>query len=164
MKNIYERVLELMGKTQDDRLFAQFLSDLGEDPVIYKKDEVSTEYMFEKSGFALSFMEVSRHSSRRGFAHAFFYLRSPSRPTYDGKLPGGIKPDDDRDDVERKLGLKPISSKLVQNQEDSTSLWENYYLKPYKLCFIFQLPNYAISMLSVHYSPSKVPAQSTSNS
>ena len=162
MQNTYERVVELMGASKDGPLFAQFVMDLGEQPIIFKQDDISTEYMFNNAGLALSFMEVSRHSSISGFAHAFFHNPASGHAElqrYGGDLPNNIKFEDNRHDVERKLKTKPISSKLSARGPDSPpDVWEDYAVGPLKLSFIFRGVQGTISLLSIHYSPSSISA------
>ncbi len=44
MNNCYERVLELMGQTNDSLLFEQFIQDLGEEPYVLLDTVFTTEY------------------------------------------------------------------------------------------------------------------------
>lgn len=114
MINSYERVLELMGQTNDGPLFAQFVEDLGEEPYVLLDTVFTTEYDFAKSGLHLSFDKSynnSLDSPLGGFAFAIFSLAiNPtsfkSRKSYSGNLPAGIVPNDSLEEVEKKLGEK----------------------------------------------------------
>jgi hypothetical protein len=151
MQDTYERVLELLGKCDDDPLFGQFVEDLGELPYILLKTKHATEYMFDKSGLHLSFREgpqSSPSSSVRGFGQAIFSVRKG----YNGNLPSDIEPDDSRDAVERKLDMKPSKTMLGYTPGDR-DLWEEYDLKPFKLLFIFHASDQMLALFSVSYDP-----------
>ncbi len=133
MRNIYERVLDLMGESKDSLLFARFVEDLGERPETFLDDHHSTEYMFIKTGLALSFMEGPEFldlSPVKGLAHAFFHLAKG----YSGSLPAGIDSRDNRKDVETKLGLKPETLELDEGKNVS----DEFSLSPFFLSFVFQ--------------------------
>jgi hypothetical protein len=68
MENCYERILELLGTHKDDPVFAKFVEDLGETPNVFLDSRHSTEFMFEQSGFTLSFMKKPNC-----FTYAFLY-------------------------------------------------------------------------------------------
>lgn len=113
MEKAFERVLDLLGKPNNDGLFAQFIEYLGEKPEILLQTDRVTEYDFGRSGLHLSYQSNSlRDSSLEGsvFAFAIFSLRPDSkvltsRRSYVGNLPYGIKRGDSRDEVAIKLGI-----------------------------------------------------------
>lgn len=135
MDSAFERVLDLLGKPNNDGLFAQFTEDLGEKPEILLQTDRVTEYDFGRSGLHLSYQSNSlRGSSLEGavFAFAIFSLRPDSkvltsRRSYVGNLPYGIERGDSRDEVAKKLG---ISADLTGNDI-------LYEFSDYKLSFSF---------------------------
>lgn len=151
MDKTFERVLNLFGKPDNDGLFAQFIDDLGEQPVILLQTDRVTEYDFGKSGLHLSYQANSLRdlgSEGSGFAFAIFSLgidskAFSSRRSYVGNLPNGIRAGDSPVEVARKLGI-PADLK------DDMILFE---LSNYKLSFSFFGDPLALSSLQVIYDP-----------
>lgn len=159
MEKIYERVLELLGKSQDDPLFAKFINDLEENPHTLCKDNHGTTYLFRKSGLSLIFYEHSKC-----FATVFFHFGSEMANSgtvsrYSENLPAGIKFGDSRADVERKLGITPVFSKWIQGAtaETQKNLWEEYEVEPLVFRFIFNGISNKLDSASVNYGPADIP-------
>jgi hypothetical protein len=77
---------------------------------------------------------------------------------YGGNLLCGISFGDTRENVEQKLGFKPISSKLVPGRtpQHPKDLWEQYELAPFELTFMFHAPSNTLSSFSINYGPADI--------
>ena len=141
MKVSYERIFDLMGRSPDDLLFAHFVRDLDEVPEILGETNHASGYVFPRSGLYL--MLVDGH-----FERAIFELiphQAGRGKPYTGNLPGGIESSDNRDDVERKLGLKPL-----HRRADSS---EAYDMTPVQVDFFFSGSNETVNLMMIAYTP-----------
>ena len=154
MENLFDRVFEFLGKPNAESAFDQFMQKLQEAPELLHESKYRREYLLKKSGTLISFSKT--HGC---FASAFFHSRggiaeqSAERQPYVGKLIAGITFGDSRDEVERKLGTKPVSSNWIQGRtpEDPKNLYEIYELQPFQLRFVFRRGQ-LLSSASVHHS------------
>lgn len=146
MDKAFERVLDLLGKPNDDGLFAQFVEDLGEKPEILLQTDLVTEYDFGRSGLHLSYQSNSlRDSTLEGsvFAFAIFSLGPDSktlssRRKYVGNLPFGIIRGDSRDEVGKKLGIPvDLTGNDIQYKYHCYELSFSFSGDPSKLSFLF---------------------------
>jgi hypothetical protein len=154
MNDVYERVLELMGKTANGRLYEKFVHDLGETPEVQLKKAQITEYTFPNAGFHLSCVDGLAHAKgtgSSGFTAAYFSLDKG----YKGNLPKDIDVVDTPDDIERKLGVKAISPiRHANNAKAGTDfLIQDYHLKPVRLSVIFRGSPLKLNMVAVNYCP-----------
>jgi hypothetical protein len=141
MELSHDRIFDLMGTKPDDPLFAHFVRDLGEAPEILNENECASAYLFPELGLSLilrdglfekAMFELVHHKSGRGKA-------------YKGSLPLGIVPGDNRHDVQRKLGLKPLASALGPR--------EVYDLTPVEADFFFSGDNETVNLMLISYTP-----------
>jgi len=132
MENLYSRLLELLGKRYNDEKFIQFLSDIGESPDSEGRLQdqpflTATSFTFYKGGFILYLVhgQVVR-------IYAIIDLMATREGVFTPfqSLPAGITKDDQPPDIDKKLDLKPFSSK--------PGGYYAYYLDPYVLKFDFE--------------------------
>lgn len=146
MDNAFERVLDLLGKPNNDGLFAQFIEDFGEKPEILLQTDRVTEYDFGRSGLHLSYQSNSLRDSSlegSGFAFAIFSLRPDSkvltsRRSYVGNLPHDIKRGDSRDEVAEKLGIPAgLTDNDILCEFSGYELSFSFFGAPLKLASLF---------------------------
>jgi hypothetical protein len=106
MQNFYERLVELLGESHDAQIFQKFLVDLDDEPCVFPHP-AATVYNFPKSGFTLL-------TDAEFVKEVFAEIRTPSYTVTNEfrGLPAGITKDDQRQDIQRKLGIKPAGSGL----------------------------------------------------
>lgn len=151
MKDLFERILQILGTSRDSSLFQQLSTDLEDEPEAVIKHQYETVYLFRKTGFSISFDEVKGH-----YWHAFIHYGSAmtlsGRVTpYNGNLPAGILLGDDHELVEEKLEKRPLSSKYIQGSspDDLKDLWDVYELSSFKITFIFRAPTEQLASVAI---------------
>lgn len=159
---IYERVIELMGTNPEDPLFAKFIEDLNDPPVIFLDNLCSTEYQFANTGLEISFMK-----GPGCFTYAYFHFRRPKiesiktrwKKHYSGNLPGGVSVDDSPEDIKKKLGATPkfpyLSSDIFANPQSKEARWSHLVceLTLFKLTWTIRTIDQKLSMLCLCYKP-----------
>jgi hypothetical protein len=141
MENLFERIVELLGKTPDDPHSRQFVRELGEKPVF------EGAYFFKKTGFCLV-------PEKHVFTGAAFRLRDwedEPNTAYIADLPFGIQANDHEDLVREKIGLVPDRCKtLVDNRPQfGTSYQDEYDLATYTLRLTFDAEHKLSSIAAV---------------
>jgi hypothetical protein len=147
MEDIYQRVLELMGKTPDGFEFAEFVLDLGYTPDIFINNEVRIMYVFE--GIYLSYMKFAKC-----FATVYFHDGSTktdphASPRYSGRFPTGIQFGDSRETVQQKLGCRPLPDGLSYEIGHSDA----YELQNMRLYFCFSESEGELRLVQEEYIP-----------
>jgi hypothetical protein len=145
MQNQFEQIIKLFGKSPDDPISRKFVEDLGESPSYQ-----SGCYVFPKTGFML-------FCYKKKFVMACFHISRPaSEGGYKGNLPSGITSSDSREDVQRKLGVAPVESKLQPVEQrafcsvpEETEDW--YIIHPLRLWFTFNPENDSLTSFTVRY-------------
>jgi hypothetical protein len=109
MEQLFERIIELLGKPIDHSDVLRFVRELGERPT------PGIPFVFEKSGFILVPAKgilvgvlFCMENSSKGFTAGF-----------KGNLPGGIKRGDSRTTVRKVLILKPTVQARIDNRTGS---------------------------------------------
>ena len=152
MTNIYEKILDILGKNKDDPSFINFVSELCEKPDIVIDDKQACVFLFRQSGIQLIYFYHCQC-----FASAYFRLgnKNDRMQPYKGDLPFKIQFDDSVTDVEQKINIKPISSKLIRgcNSEEPKDHYVEYSLNLYVLNFIFGGSTQKLSSFSISYDP-----------
>ena len=123
MENLFERIVDLLGKTPDHADSRQFVKELGEAPPFERL------YFFKRSGFSL-------FPEKHVFTDVFFHLNGTiDEPSYSGNLPGDITAGDDIDAVHKKLAPYLRKSHL---RIDSRTGREESHREEYDLpeCFL----------------------------
>lgn len=143
----YDRIIEVLGKSDDDAIFLQLIKDLGEMPEVIDCPPDSSQYLFSKSGLALQFMGRSKC-----FVAAFFHFASAAVRTgqvkpYTGNLALDINFGDSHEDVASKLGIEPVVSRTTTGE-----IHEEYALNSYELHCKFDSAE-KLQHLSVWFTP-----------
>ncbi|HNB23772.1 MAG TPA: hypothetical protein PKZ32_15260 [Candidatus Melainabacteria bacterium] len=157
MEDCYQRATALLGKGQNDPAFLAFVEDLGEHPEVMAKTANGCSHIFRKTGLQMTF-----YAHSNCFASIFFHfcsaqVQAGTVQKYQGTLVHGIAFGDSRNDVEKKLAMKP-STKLVQGRtpDEPKDLWDEYELGLLKLRFLFPGSKDSLGALSVHYAPADI--------
>lgn len=120
MENLFERIVDLLGKTPDHPDSRQFVRDLEEQPVF------AGAYNFMKSGFMLV-------HEKHVFTAAIFHLsewEDHPNSAYSGRLPGDVKANDDIEDVREKLNIAPRINVEIDSRAGSEEPHEEEYDLP----------------------------------
>jgi len=147
MKNLYERVVEVLGKSHDDQVFVQLIKDLGEMPEIIAGASGSSEYLFDDLGLALQFMDRSNCFVAVFFHWASAAVRTEHVKPYAGNLAAGIEFGDSHEQVAVKLRTEPVRSRATTGE-----LHEEYELNPLELHCKFNSAE-ELEHLSVWFTP-----------
>ena len=107
MQQLFKRLEALLNTQTSDPLFAQFLKEIGERPVVEPGNDALSYYRFFSSGFSLS---VNSDGKLRG---ALVLIddeatRAGLYKPFQQSLPCGIVPGDRCSAIESKLDLKPL--------------------------------------------------------
>lgn len=107
MKDYSEILISLLGKSESDPIFQEFLNGIEEVPDIFYSTDIRTEYAFHKSGLILTYFKAAD-------CFASIWINGIDDPTnnkyaFKGRLPGNVEFGDDRTSVHMKLGLHPNS-------------------------------------------------------
>src|ERR1700678_1219960 len=106
MQHLYERLEALLNTRTNDPMFAQFLIEISEQPLVEPGNHAISYYRFLNSGFSLNvnsdgkihsaLVLIDDEATRAGFYKPFQQA-----------LPCGIIPNDRCSDIESKLGIQP---------------------------------------------------------
>lgn len=136
--NIYSLIVKLLQEPNGDEIFNLIIKQL-EQPEIVNKNDYVVDYLFRKAGLGLMF-----NVSTNTFFSAFIHLRtgmvrSGVISAYRGQLPNEITVDDNRFDVQRKLGDALESSTEVPGASPVAprDLCDAYKLDGVQLRFLF---------------------------
>lgn len=149
MQHCFNRIIELLGKSESDPTVAEFLSDAREIPrLIANRDHLSVR-SFAKLGFTLT-------SGKRGFTSACLHLApranvSDSVRSFSAELPFGIKCGDHRKDIELRIGHGPIRSQLVPGctADSPQDYWDDYSLEQFNMRCMFYSDTQKLSAVSI---------------
>ena len=110
MKNLYERLTELLNEPDDGSVFTTFLRDVEREPQISSFGERSALYYFDELGFTLKtihghFIQITLWIVGSGVQDTVRTSKA-----YSGKLPFNVEPSDTKETVTRKFGVVPTES------------------------------------------------------
>lgn len=172
MEQLYERLIEVLGRPPRHKVVRRFLSEIEQAPTVEKLGYLR-QYQFDRFGFEWDY------DPRLGYiASLGVYYGEPDGwgefcqgwRKFEGQLPAGITRYDTRDDVRRRLNLKPIRSgqdqlpvrvppKLSaaalkdwlsqQAKEPYAVNTDLYLLPPYKLSFVFRIKSEKLIWVSI---------------
>jgi hypothetical protein len=130
MQDLYERLVELLGKTDEDQAFHNFLKHLGCAADFDCETQLWRECSFSELGFRIIFCKPSRCCSI-----IFFHIGEGSAEAgmklYRGGFPAGITPGDRRDEIATKLGMNPTRTDCERG------LYDTYAVNDSPLSFLF---------------------------
>lgn len=134
---VYERLLDLVGKPIDDRVLNAFIADVGQSPDKYKSDDDDVHvWFFPDLGFHIDFI----NGRCNGFAfHLATVANESGVKRYKGDFPAKIGSEDPRHEVERKLGFSPMRSNYL----------DSYSFPNYSVTFSFDEVTGGMRLLSV---------------
>ena len=111
MQDLYTRLTELLGKSEDDQTFAHFLKEIDDSPDVSNREVVST-YWFRKTGLEIIALPDGEQMPKSVVSITFYFdvpsVREGSIEPYRGPLLAGIKPDDSFEQVKSKIDHTPI--------------------------------------------------------
>jgi hypothetical protein len=144
MKNLSDRVLELLNQSEDDPTFQTFIEDLGDSPKLTQTEEGSgiAHHIFSEIG-------VSLFSIEKIILIASFHvipdtIENVKTHPYSDELPFGVRVKDDRKIVQGKLGQP-----LLSNQIGDTDISESYELEGWQPVFWYSLPDELLAEVRV---------------
>jgi len=160
MEDLYERLIDMLGKSESDTCFDRFVRDLGETPVLLIDRKSLRHYEFPGAGLSVS-IDKEQDQIKSVFLHLSTAGVEAGRiARYGGNLPAGIVPNDARATVRKKLALTPHSERIQgRTKDDPKDFWDNYYVGPLELTFIFDGGSKRMHALSVHYTIDTVPRE-----
>ena len=140
--DIYELLLGLLRKPEDDPQLPKIVELLGEEPRISDLQHIRV-YNFDKSG-----IEVHFFKRYKLFDAVIFYLDIPSirdgyMQKYRGTFLAGITSADSRESVQSKLGFEPLRWRQGEDY------LERYDFDDYRLEFIFDPTTEGMCLVSV---------------
>lgn len=143
MKQLFENLVELLGKSEDDPTFNQLLNELGELP----SPNCGVRYCFERSGFCII-------ANRGLLCSLFVNLRISEQPAmlakFVGDLPAGICTTDTLLDVRRRLNKERfVLMKSTEPHAGDAQASDTYKSSPFLWIFTGEQLNYRISSLTV---------------
>jgi hypothetical protein len=144
MKNLSDRVLELLNQSEDDPTFQTFIEDLGDSPKLTQTEEGSeiAHHIFSEIG-------VSLFSIEKIVLIASFHVipdnveKVKTHP-YTDELPFGVSVKDNRKIVQGKLGQPALS-----NQIGDTDISESYELEGWQPVFWYTMPEELLAEVRV---------------
>lgn len=163
MKNLYERLFDLLDRPLDDPKWLELLAELGEPSSTYDVGNETASSWTKRFDFYDYGFNVMYDLNQKIFASISFSfttkaVKSGMVQSFKGLLHAGIKSTDTRDEVELRMGERPYYStdpdlrrKLgsTNASDDSRSHWEKYELPPYHFTFIFDSIDEGISLLGI---------------
>ncbi len=110
MQDLYIRLTELLGKSEDDPILAQIVDEIGEQPDISNCELVST-YIFRRTGLEITTLADGERTPKFVVSIIFFFdvpsVREGSIEPYSGPLIAGINFDDSFEQVKSKINHTP---------------------------------------------------------
>jgi hypothetical protein len=162
---LYEHILKLLGKDRNEAIFLSFLETVDEQPLI-DDDGIIAQYSFCRSGFRLFYVEPFGCFCMASFSiNDASNEEEASRP-YKGTFSNGIEVGDNRNQVQRKLGVLPTSttqetpckSQLCAKAEIVSDCYE---LGLFEVIFSFDAPTSELKSVSVKYPQARVQTSPT---
>ncbi len=125
MPGLWETLIELIGKSEEDPLFVALTSELGK-PEISKSGKRGSSFNFPLSG--LSICSYDKIIESVYFHYGSASVQCGEYQPYAGNLTNGVKFGDAPSTVATKLGMQPSSSQRMQGRtkEDPEDLWQYF--------------------------------------
>lgn len=151
--DLAERLMDLLGRAEDDPVVQNFLSDFREYLEVQTMGRLRM-FQFLQLGFTID------HDARAGFIFVLsFHMNTASTKegsvvAYSHTLPYGIKPSHTRAEISSILG-KPSESEYNEGNhpcEDGPTWWDTYEIPPLSIGLIFSSEGAVLDLFSVHYS------------
>ena len=147
IESAYDRIIAVLGKDQDDPVFFELIKDLAEMPEIIARPYASSDYLFDRAGLTLHYM-----NEPKCFVAAFFHwgsadVRAGRVRRYSGDLVSELEFGETIREVEAKLDAKPARSRATEGETHN-----EYELGPYELHCKFDAAE-RMEHLSVWYTP-----------
>jgi hypothetical protein len=153
MRDLYVRLLDLLGHSDQHEAFGNFLRYLAETAGVTEFDELHDGNSCVRTFKTLGF--IVRYDKRE---HKFDMVNLETVDTQDiqaftGDLPGGITQSDGPDEVEQKLGMTALTHEELTGDSESTTPVVAYHFKlpPHIVSVFFDPADRKISGLQVHY-------------
>jgi len=110
MQDLYARLTELLGKSEDDPRLAHFVKEIDEEPVISSGELVST-YCFRKTGLEITALANGAQTPKFVVSIIFFFdvllVQTGGIEPYSGPLLAGVNPYDSFDQLKSKIEHTP---------------------------------------------------------
>jgi hypothetical protein len=102
MEKLFERILNVIRKPEDESGFSTLIEDVGEKPEILTNN-FTTTYVFCNSGFVISFFKKNSKRSTMAYFHLnTAMVKAGTINRYSNDLTAGIQFGDEHSDVENK--------------------------------------------------------------
>jgi hypothetical protein len=141
------RLLQLIGKAEDDPQFQQFLAEL-KDQYEVKDTTERTKYFFRKLGFSLSY-----ERSRQEIHLIQFHIRSKavvrgSFLPFESSLPWGVCPDDSQSTIRVKMMVEPNLTAQRDFEGTQVSV-DSYHLPHFRLLIMYTTSDSKLILFNV---------------
>jgi hypothetical protein len=146
MNKLYDQLFNLLGKRSDSGEFNQLIGDIGEPSRVYEADD-NTIYEFYDQGFGITSKQNNKKFWMLGFEFATLPVKNGAMKAFAGELHSGITSKDCASDVEAKLGVKPKSLRISENNKRCTGRYE---LLPLQFTCVFESPEGALEGMSIY--------------
>jgi hypothetical protein len=140
MLNTFDRLIGILGTTEDSEPFLSFLAQFDEKPVLNVHRQLK-DYSFAESGFMIMILKDSQDERWKAMSFLLHFLAAPTRSGYIKpcaiELPSKISVKDRRKQIIEKLknsGFRPLGTDLIPGIETEhghrTDNWDEYQLSP----------------------------------
>lgn len=143
-----ERLLQLLGKRDDDPELLEFLHEFR--PYLHTYAyELLKLYNFGALGFSLFFNGNAGSIERVSFHIFTSRVASGNCQPFKRLLPFSVPPESSRDEVQRILGIAPEASRAEGSSEENPGNWHDVYcISPLTIDFIFGSPDGKLKFVS----------------
>ncbi len=157
MTDLFQRLVNLLGTPIDNPAFQEFLKDCGEKPDLIELKTMK-DYSFSKLGLNID-MEKTQNQIKSIFLHLnTVAVQGGEIEPFAQSLPFGIEPDDSRDVVEKKIGVKRKARKIQsRTPSEPKDFWESYEIYPLEYTFTFDGGSSRLNCVSVYYAVNPMP-------
>ena len=152
MTDLFQRLVNLLGTPINNPDFQEFLNDCGEKPDLIELKTMK-DYSFSKLGLNIDMDKIQNQIKSIFFHLNTVAVRGGEIEPFAQSLPFGISPDDSRDVVKKKIGVKQKARKIQgRTPSELKDFWDSYEIHQLEYTFIFKGGSNRLSSLSVHYT------------
>ena len=145
-QNLYHRLLNLLGKSDNTPEFEQLLQETKGYTRIYDVGD-NIFYEFQRLGFGIALKRQNRVFWMLGFEIATKAVKTGAMESFSNELHAGITATDTPIEVEAKLGVKAESLKVFKGAKGCMG---RYKLPPYKFECTFEHPAGSLQAVTVY--------------
>lgn len=138
MEGLYKKVIDLLGEPSNGDAFKRFIQEIKQTPVSESSGGDEVSFLFPELGISLETWKGALGAVHIHLITANTKDRGGTFDKYKGMLAAGVTPRDNRALVEKKLGIKPSSSRKIPGDSGNPpDLRDSYDLAPFRLSFTF---------------------------